>query len=67
MTQTTQPLEAALAASSENTTDFKKLLMEQVRAGMRPIYTAAAVEGAQLALDRFAQAWEARYPASVAA
>jgi len=36
-------------------------------AGMRPIYTAATVEGAQLALDRFAQSWEARYPASVAA
>ena len=36
-------------------------------AGMRPIYTAATVEGAQLALDRFAQAWEARYPMSVAA
>jgi putative transposase len=35
--------------------------------GMRPIYTAATVEGAQLALDRFAQCWEARYPASVAA
>jgi putative transposase len=35
--------------------------------GMRPIYTAATVEGAQLALDRFAQSWEARYPASVAA
>lgn len=34
---------------------------------MRPIYTAATVEGAQLALDRFAQTWEARYPASVAA
>ena len=33
MTQTAQPLEAALAASSENTTDFKKLLMDQVRAG----------------------------------
>jgi putative transposase len=36
-------------------------------AGMRPIYMAATIEGAQLALDRFAQAWEARYPVSVAA
>src|ERR671922_250810 len=33
MTQTAQPLETALAASSENATDFKKLLMDQVRAG----------------------------------
>jgi transposase-like protein len=28
-----EPLEAAFAASTENTTDFKKLLMDQVRAG----------------------------------
>jgi putative transposase len=34
---------------------------------MRPIYTAPAIEAAELALDRFAQSWEARYPASVAA
>jgi putative transposase len=33
MTQTAQPLETALAASSENATDFKKLLMDQVRSG----------------------------------
>lgn len=33
MTQTPQPLQAALAASAEETTDFKKLLMDQVRAG----------------------------------
>jgi putative transposase len=38
-----------------------------VCASMRPIYTAPTIEGAQLALDRFAQSWEARYPASVAA
>jgi len=36
-------------------------------AGMRPIYTAPTIEAAELALDRFAQSWEARYPASVAA
>lgn len=36
-------------------------------AGMRPIYTAPTVEAAELALDRFAQSWELRYPASVAA
>lgn len=35
-------------------------------AGMRPIYTAPTIEAAELALDRFAQNWEARYPASVA-
>ena len=36
-------------------------------AAMRPIYTAPTIEAAELALDRFAQTWEARYPASVAA
>jgi transposase-like protein len=36
-------------------------------AAMRPIYTAPTIEAAELALDRFAQSWEARYPASVAA
>ena len=36
-------------------------------AGMRPIYTAPTIEAAALALDRFAQSWEARYPMSVAA
>ena len=36
-------------------------------AAMRPIYTAPTVEAAELALDRFAQNWESRYPASVAA
>lgn len=36
-------------------------------AAMRPIYTAPTMEAAELALDRFAQAWEARYPMSVAA
>lgn len=36
-------------------------------AEMRPIYTAPTIEAATLALDRFAQSWEARYPLSVAA
>jgi len=36
-------------------------------AAMRPIYTAPTIEAAELALDRFAQGWETRYPASVAA
>lgn len=36
-------------------------------ADMRPIYTAPTLEAAELALDRFAQNWEPRYPASVAA
>jgi transposase-like protein len=36
-------------------------------AAMRPIYTAPTMEAAELALERFAQAWEARYPMSVAA
>ena len=36
-------------------------------AGMRPIYTAPTMEAAELALDRFEQAWAARYPTSVAA
>ena len=36
-------------------------------ADMRPIYTAPTIEAAELALDRFAQSWEARYPMSVAA
>jgi putative transposase len=35
-------------------------------AAMRPIYTAPTLEAAELALDRFAQSWEARYPMSVA-
>jgi putative transposase len=35
-------------------------------AAMRPIYTAPTVEAAALALDRFAEAWGARYPMSVA-
>lgn len=35
-------------------------------AAMRPIYTAPNVEAAELALDRFAQAWGDRYPMSVA-
>jgi putative transposase len=34
---------------------------------MRPIYTAPTIEAAELALDRFAQSWEVRYPMSVAA
>jgi transposase-like protein len=34
---------------------------------MRPIYSAPTVEAAELALDRFAESWEARYPMSVAA
>ena len=34
---------------------------------MRPIYTAPTIEAAERALDRFDQAWAARYPASVAA
>jgi putative transposase len=36
-------------------------------AAMRPIYTAPTLEAAELALDRFAQIGEARYPASLAA
>ena len=36
-------------------------------AAMRPIYAAPTLEAAELALDRFAQAWEHRYPMSVAA
>lgn len=35
-------------------------------AAMRPIYTAPNVEAAELALERFAQAWGDRYPLSVA-
>ena len=35
-------------------------------AAMRPIYTAPNVEAAELALDRFEQAWGVRYPMSVA-
>jgi len=35
-------------------------------AAMRPIYTAPTVEAAELALERFAQAWGDRYPMSVA-
>lgn len=35
-------------------------------AAMRPIYTAPTIEAAELALDRFEQAWGARYPMSVA-
>lgn len=34
---------------------------------MRPIYTAATLEAAELALERFAQSWGVRYPMSVAA
>lgn len=34
---------------------------------MRPIYTAATLEAAELTLERFAQLWGARYPMSVAA
>ena len=35
-------------------------------ADMRPIYTAATIEAAELAFHRFAQVWEHRYPMSVA-
>jgi transposase-like protein len=35
-------------------------------ASMRPIYTAPNVEAAELALERFADSWGARYPMSVA-
>lgn len=35
-------------------------------AAMRPIYTAPTMEAAELALQRFEQAWGARYPMSVA-
>jgi transposase-like protein len=38
-----------------------------VCAAMRPIYAAPTMEAAEVALERFAQAWEARYPMSVAA
>jgi putative transposase len=34
-------------------------------ADMRPIYTAPTIEAAELALERFAQLWGARYPMSV--
>jgi transposase-like protein len=34
-------------------------------AAMRPIYTAPTIEAAELALERFEQAWGARYPMSV--
>lgn len=34
-------------------------------AAMRPIYTAPTVEAAELALDRFEQAWGGRYPMSI--
>lgn len=34
-------------------------------ADMRPIYTAPTIEAAELALERFAQTWGARYPMSV--
>jgi len=39
----------------------------QLCADMRPIYTAVTSEAAELALDRFEQAWGARYPMSVSA
>jgi transposase-like protein len=35
-------------------------------ADMRPIYTAPTLEAAGLALDRFAENWQSRYPMSVA-
>jgi transposase-like protein len=35
-------------------------------AAMRPIYTAPTIEAAELALERFEQAWGGRYPMSVA-
>jgi putative transposase len=35
-------------------------------AAMRPIYTAPTIEAAELALERFEQAWGSRYPMSVA-
>jgi transposase-like protein len=35
-------------------------------AAMRPIYTAPTLEAAELALERFAQQWGARYPMSIA-
>lgn len=34
-------------------------------ADMRPIYTAPTIEAAQLALDRFSQAWSSKYPMSI--
>jgi len=34
-------------------------------ADMRQIYTAPTIEAAELALERFAQLWGARYPMSV--
>ena len=34
-------------------------------ADMRPIYTAPTIEAAELALERFAQTWDARYPVSI--
>jgi putative transposase len=35
-------------------------------AAMRPIYTAPTLEAAELALDRFEEAWRDRYPMSIA-
>jgi len=35
-------------------------------AAMRPLYTAPTIEAAELALERFEQAWGGRYPMSVA-
>jgi putative transposase len=35
-------------------------------AAMRPIYTAPTLEAAELALERFAELWGARYPMSIA-
>lgn len=35
-------------------------------AAMRPIYTSPTIEAAELALDRFEEAWGGRYPMSVA-
>jgi transposase-like protein len=35
-------------------------------AAMRPIYTAPTLEAAELALERFAELWGARYPVSIA-
>lgn len=35
-------------------------------AAMRPIYTAPTLEAAELALERFAEQWGARYPMSIA-
>jgi hypothetical protein len=55
LTQTAQPLETALAASSENATEFKKLLMDQ-RYRLQHLLHLASIDAAFLACSRLAPA-----------